>query len=442
MEILRPQPEALVEAARARVRSPLAGRDRIASFALAGAFLAAAAAFATLWDSHRSPSVLTVCVFVALYAAASRVEFEVGAGTVVPTQLVLVPMLFVLPLDRVPLYVAVALLVGHVPDMLAGRLHPTRVAVLVASARHSLGAALVLTAVGERGPRLEDWPIYLGALGAQFAVDTFGFTLREWAVLGVSPRAELPTMTAVFGVDAGLASLGLLIAIATVDQPARVLLVAPSLLLLAVFARQRRTSIDRALELGSAYRGTAFLLADLIEAKDSYTGAHSREVVGLVLEVGDELGLPAGQRRAAELAAMLHDVGTLWIPEDVISKPGPLSAEERELIDDHTLQAERVLRQVGGLLAEVGSIVRSCHEHWDGRGYPDGLAGEQIPLIARIVSCCDAYSAMTTDRSYRRALSEEVAIEELRAHAGTQFDPDVADALIRVLKRARRPVAV
>ena len=94
-----------------------------------------------------------------------------------------------------------------------------------------------------------------------------------------------------------------------------------------------------------------------------------------------------------------------------------------------------MLEQVGGLLGEVGTIVRSCHERWDGRGYPDGLSGTDIPLVARIVCCCDAFSAMTTDRPYRAALSLETAIGELHANAGTQFDPDVDNALARVLAR-------
>ena len=101
----------------------------------------------------------------------------------------------------------------------------------------------------------------------------------------------------------------------------------------------------------------------------------------------------------------------------------------------HTVEGERMLQQVGGLLSSVGVVVRASHERWDGGGYPDGLAGEQIPLAARIVSACDAFNAMTTDRSYRKALPLSVAIGELRANAGTQFAPEVVDALIAVVER-------
>jgi HD-GYP domain-containing protein (c-di-GMP phosphodiesterase class II) len=137
--------------------------------------------------------------------------------------------------------------------------------------------------------------------------------------------------------------------------------------------------------------------------------------------------------RLAELTALLHDVGKIRIPARIINKPGPLDPDERALIETHTVEGERLLERVGGLLAEVGHLVRSCHERWDGRGYPDGLAAEQIPLISRIVCCCDAYNAMTTDRPYRRALTAAEAIAEVQGNSGTQFDPQVAGALVAVV---------
>jgi HD-GYP domain-containing protein (c-di-GMP phosphodiesterase class II) len=103
------------------------------------------------------------------------------------------------------------------------------------------------------------------------------------------------------------------------------------------------------------------------------------------------------------------------------------------VIETHTVEGQRMLERVGGMLGEVGRLVRSCHERWDGEGYPDGLAGEAIPLVARVVCACDAFSAMTTDRPYRDALSVEAALAELRRCSGTQFDPDVVDALVAVV---------
>jgi HD-GYP domain-containing protein (c-di-GMP phosphodiesterase class II) len=123
-------------------------------------------------------------------------------------------------------------------------------------------------------------------------------------------------------------------------------------------------------------------------------------------------------------------VGKLRVPNEIINKSGPLTPEEWKLVEEHTIEGERLLHRVGGLLGQVGRIVRSCHERYDGTGYPDAIAGEDIPLVARIVCCCDAYNAMTSDRSYRKALPLADAVAELRANSGTQFDPAVVDALI------------
>ena len=175
----------------------------------------------------------------------------------------------------------------------------------------------------------------------------------------------------------------------------------------------------------------------MVEADDAYTGLHSQDVVSLVLAVADELGLDGRERREAEFTALLHDVGKVKIPNEIINKPGKLTDEERAIINTHTIEGERMLERIGGLLGDVGRLVRSCHERWDGGGYPDGLAGERIPLVARIVCTCDAFSAMTTDRSYRKAMSREEALEELRRCAGTHFDPRVVDALVDVAGRAQ-----
>jgi putative nucleotidyltransferase with HDIG domain len=233
--------------------------------------------------------------------------------------------------------------------------------------------------------------------------------------------------------------VGLAVAFAAVQSPSAVLLALPLVAVLTIFARERRVRIDHELELRDAYRGTAFLLGDVIEADDEYTGTHSRDVVDLTLAVADELGLSSTERRDAEFAALLHDVGKVRVPNEIINKPGKLTDEERKIIERHTIDGEQMLLKVGGLLGEVGRIVRACHERWDGTGYPDGLAGEEIPVIARIVCCCDAFNAMTSDRSYRKALPLHVAIEELERTRGTQFDPAVVDALIAVQRRV--PVA-
>ena len=151
------------------------------------------------------------------------------------------------------------------------------------------------------------------------------------------------------------------------------------------------------------------------------------------MAVADRLGVDEETRRAAEFGALLHDVGKVAIPNEIINKPGPLDDEEWAIMKTHTVEGQRMLERVGGLLARVGLVVRASHERYDGGGYPDGLAGEDIPLAARIVSACDAYNAMTTDRSYRKALTAGVAVAELRANSGTQFDPKVVEALVAVV---------
>src|SRR6185312_12047118 len=194
-------------------------------------------------------------------------------------------------------------------------------------------------------------------------------------------------MSSAFVVDVALAPIGLLVAFVAVDHPVALTFVLPLIGLLVIFARERQVRIDHALELSHAYRGTALLLGDVVEADDAYTGLHSRDVVSLVL------GVDGRERRDAEFAALLHDVGKIKIPSEIINKPGKLTDEEFDLIKTHTVEGERLLSQVGGLLGNVGHIVRSCHEDWDGTGYPDRLVAEQIPLVARIVRCCDAFSA-------------------------------------------------
>jgi HD-GYP domain-containing protein (c-di-GMP phosphodiesterase class II) len=237
-------------------------------------------------------------------------------------------------------------------------------------------------------------------------------------------------MSWVFLVDAALAPVGL--ALAAVGNYGFALAV-PLVGLLSFFARERLVRIDHALELSSAYRGTALLLGDVVEADDSYTGSHSRHVVDLVLATCDRLGVSPGERRDAEFVALLHDVGKIRIPSEIINKPGALDERERAIIETHTIEGEQMLERVGGVLGDVGRVVRSCHERWDGAGYPDRLVGEQIPLVARIVCACDAFSAMTTDRPYRKAMSHDDAVAELMRCSGTQFDPTVVAALASVV---------
>jgi HD-GYP domain-containing protein (c-di-GMP phosphodiesterase class II) len=419
----------LIEELRSRDGARMAGRDRLVAWLTGALFLVSAGVLGATASAPRLP---VFALLVVVYAVVSRVHFEVGSGWAIPTELVLVPMLLLLPSALVPLAVAAALIVARAPDLVRRRLPIDRIPLLLGSAAHALGPALVLT-VARPSHSWSAWPVYVGALGAQFALD-FAVT-APWALVsyGIGPGGHLREMRWSFMVDASLAPIGLVLAFAAADRPALVLASLPLVGLLAYFARERQVRIDHALELSTAYRGTALLLGDVIEADNAYTGSHSRDVVELTLAVADRLGLDAAQRHEAELVALLHDVGKVRIPAEIINKPGPLDAAERAIINTHTIEGERMLEQIGGLLGRIGRIVRSCHERWDGGGYPDGLAGDDTPLVARIVCCCDAFNAMTTDRPYRKALPLAEAKAELVRCRGTHFDPDVVDALLAVV---------
>ena len=191
-------------------------------------------------------------------------------------------------------------------------------------------------------------------------------------------------------------------------------------------------------QLERAYLGTAEALAAALEAKDSYTAHHARSIVEHAEAVGTRLGLGAAELRDLRFGAVFHDIGKIAVPEAILDKRGPLTPAERAEMERHTIVGEQILAPVD-FLAGARKLVRHEHERWDGAGYPDGLAGEAIPIGARIILACDAYHAMTSDRPYRRAMSADAAREELRRHAGTQFDPAVVDALLAVLGAPPRP---
>jgi HD-GYP domain-containing protein (c-di-GMP phosphodiesterase class II) len=184
--------------------------------------------------------------------------------------------------------------------------------------------------------------------------------------------------------------------------------------------------------LERAYLGTAEALSAALEAKDSYTAGHSRSIVMHAEAVGTRLAMEDEEVRMLRFAAAFHDIGKIAIPTETLHKRGPLSPEERAQIEQHTIVGERILAPVE-FLSKVLPLVRHAHERWDGDGYPDGLAGEEIPLGARIIFVCDAHDAMTTDRPYRPALPEDDARSELRRCAGSQFDARVVAEFLSLL---------
>lgn len=177
--------------------------------------------------------------------------------------------------------------------------------------------------------------------------------------------------------------------------------------------------------------GVQALLA-AVDARDHYTGDHSKSVVRLSSQVARRLDLTPRQIMEAEQVAMLHDVGKVAVPDDILQKPGPLDAHERKIIEEHPVVGAKIVRSIAGL-AHLAPAIRAGHERWDGGGYPDGLSGEEIPIVSRITFVCDAFDAMTSDRPYRRSLGVDRARQELEANIDAQFSSEVVHALMSAI---------
>ena len=188
----------------------------------------------------------------------------------------------------------------------------------------------------------------------------------------------------------------------------------------------------------TACRAALAMAVASLEARDRATAAHSDDVVTLAESIGKRLGLSELQLDRLTAAAQLHDVGKLAMPTEILNKRGSLNDAEWEIIREHTVIGERMLRAVPEMGA-VANMVRHSHERWDGTGYPDGLAGEEIPLASRIILCADAFHAIRCDRPYRPGRSADEALQEVRRCAGEQFDPRVVDALLAIDPKAHRP---
>lgn len=209
--------------------------------------------------------------------------------------------------------------------------------------------------------------------------------------------------------------------------------------LLSAIADQAAIAVSNAKlheEIHHSFLRTVKALAAAVDAKDPYTKGHSEAVVKYTLEIANELKLPEEDTESLEIAALLHDIGKIGIKEDVLLKPGKLDEEEWRVIKEHPSISAKILGPVE--FPEIIMLaVRLHHEQIDGRGYPDGLSHEQIPIHASIIKVADAYDAMTSDRPYRKALSMEVAISELRKGSGTQFHPKVVETFIKILEREK-----
>lgn len=207
------------------------------------------------------------------------------------------------------------------------------------------------------------------------------------------------------------------------------LLVAASVLLGMLFHRFRHSTVEQA-----RFRGTITALLMALDAREDHSIEHASDVLAVVGAVAEALGLDSREQLHVADVALLHDVGKIGIPNEILQKPSSLSAEEWTVMRRHPVIGERILNEVPGF-EEVAVAVRHEHERWDGKGYPDGLKGDQIPLASRIVLACDAYDAMISYRPYRKPLTDTEAREQLLRNSGSQFDPAVVDTLLKVLER-------
>jgi HD-GYP domain-containing protein (c-di-GMP phosphodiesterase class II) len=206
------------------------------------------------------------------------------------------------------------------------------------------------------------------------------------------------------------------------------------LALLAGLAHQAKVAVERAEHVESLERtfvSTVEALANALEASDEYTSSHARWIMDMSLLVGRELELDRNSMKRLELGALFHDIGKIGIPSEILRKPGPLTDEEFQIVKQHPELGEKILAPIDRL-SDVRPVVRACHERFDGFGYPDGKAGDEIPVEARIVFVCDAFHAMTSDRPYRKRLSQAEAVRRLREAAETQFDPRIVETFARL----------
>ncbi len=239
------------------MRLQLSGRDRLTTIGAGLGFVVAAVVLRLSLTAGSLPSTREAVLLVVSYAALSRVEFELGSGTVLPTELVLVPMLFVLPAGDVPLFVAASFLLGGLPDILRRRLHAERVFVRLSYSWHAIGPALVFGLLSPGPPAWRDWPVYTLALASQFAFDFLSSMGREWLGVGVSPAVLAPVLARAYLADLLLAPIGFLAALATTGAPLGFVAVIPLAVLLALLATDRRERISETIDLTDAFENVS-----------------------------------------------------------------------------------------------------------------------------------------------------------------------------------------
>src|SRR5271166_1650705 len=343
---------AIEEAERTRTSYALRGGRmgaavRRGELLVGGGFLLAAAAIPLVAGvSGFSPA--TAALFVVAFAAAGYVRFDVGTGFTVPTQAIFVPMLFAVPVSVVPLLIPLALALGMLPKIIRGNVSTSWLITAASNSWFAIGPVVVLLLAGDHRPDGR-WAILLLALAAQFTCDFAANAVRERLFHEMTIRELLREATPIYVVDLALSPLGLAMAFAASAAQSQwpVLLIAPLFGILNLLSRERHQRLLQLVELSDAYQGTALLLGDVVEADDTYTGEHSKSVVRLALDVAQELGLDADRKRYVEFGALLHDVGKIAVPKEIINKPGKLDEQEWEIIKTHTIEGQKMLEKIG-----------------------------------------------------------------------------------------------
>jgi len=209
------------------------------------------------------------------------------------------------------------------------------------------------------------------------------------------------------------------------------------ILLASSIGDQAASAIHRAVlfqELEHSYMQAVLTLANAVDAKDTYTGDHSQRLTHMALQIGEELGLTSLEIESIRYGAILHDIGKIGVPDGILNKPARLDEDEWIVMRQHPVIGERILAPIPRLQG-ASRIIRHHHERYDGKGYPDGLAAEEIPIGARILTVVDSYSAIVDKRVYKDARTQAEAIAELNKNSGTQFDPRVVDVFLRLLSQ-------
>ena len=320
-----------------REGSRMADRELLGELLIAAAFVAAVAGVWALAPPHAFaiwPAVVCLLILV----LATLVRFDTPVGFTDATQLAFVPLLFAMPLAVVPIAVVLGLAIAAVPSLRAGELRPIRLLQIPGNSL-AVGPVAVL-AIAHVEPRDAGAALLLAALAAQFAVD-LGVSALRYSIVRGTTFASVLRASWVYIVDAALSCVALVVAEDIHTAPLAALSLVPLLGLLAMFAHERHRRLESMLELSSAYRGTALVLGDVIEADDGYTGEHCKSVVTLALEMAAHLGLTPERQRNLEFAALLHDVGKIAIPKEIINKPGKLDPHEWTIIRPTRSRARR-----------------------------------------------------------------------------------------------------